>query len=116
VKAVSGQCSAADHEHSDSRQGFGHRRPLPPPRRFSPGSVRLSGPRHGLRPIASDADFLVSFTPAARNDLGAYLDFNEALEALLSRPVDLVEREAVEASRNSIRRRTILISAAPLYG
>jgi len=67
-------------------------------------------------PMASDADFLVSFTPATRNDLGAYLDFKEALEALLGRPVDLVEREAVEASRNSIRRRTILSSAAPLYG
>jgi predicted nucleotidyltransferase len=67
-------------------------------------------------PAASDADFLVTFAPSARNDIGAYLDFKEALESLLGRSVDLVEREAVEASRNSIRRREILSSAASLYG
>jgi hypothetical protein len=32
----------------------------------------------------------------------------DALEQLLGRPVDLVEREAGEASRNFIRRRAIL--------
>src|SRR5215472_13228384 len=47
----------------------------------------------------SDADFLVTFTPAARNDLAAFADLRDALEQLLGRPVDLVEREAVEASR-----------------
>ena len=59
----------------------------------------------------SDADFLVTFNPAARNDLAVFLDFKAALEALLGRAVDLVEREAVETSRNYIRRRRILAEA-----
>lgn len=64
----------------------------------------------------SDADFLVTFLAEARNDLAAFADFKEALEALLGRPVDLVEREAVEASRNFIRRRRILAEAEAVYG
>ena len=34
----------------------------------------------------------------------------------LGRPVDLVEREAIEASRNYIRRRAILNEAETVYG
>jgi hypothetical protein len=64
----------------------------------------------------SDADFLVTFAPARRNDLGAFADFKDALESLLGLPVDLVEREAVEASRNFIRRRRILAEAEPVHG
>ncbi len=67
-------------------------------------------------PARSDADFLVTFTPAARNDLAAFVDFKDELEALLGRPVDLVERAAVEASRNYIRRRRILAEAEAVYG
>ena len=70
----------------------------------------------GFDPGRSDADFLVSFTPALRNDLAAFADFKDALEALLGRPVDLVEREAIEASRNFIRRRNILDEAEAVYG
>jgi len=66
-------------------------------------------------PRRSDADFLVSFSSQA-NDLSRFMDFKEALEALLGRAVDLVEREAVEASRNYIRRRSILSEAEPVYG
>ena len=64
----------------------------------------------------SDADFLVTFSPSARNDLAAFADFKDALERLLGRPVDLVEREAIEASRNFIRRRAILNEAETVYG
>jgi predicted nucleotidyltransferase len=64
----------------------------------------------------SDADFLVTFTRAARNDLAAFADFKDALETLLGLPVELVEREAVEASRNFIRRRRILAEAEAVYG
>jgi predicted nucleotidyltransferase len=64
----------------------------------------------------SDADFLVTFTPDARNDLAAFADLKEALENLLGRSVDLVEREAVEASRNFIRRRAILRESETVYG
>jgi uncharacterized protein len=66
-------------------------------------------------PQRSDADFLVSFTPEARYDLAGFADLKDALETLLRRPVDLVDREAVEASRNYIRRRRILAEAEPVY-
>ena len=69
-----------------------------------------------FKPERSDVDFLVTFIPAARDDLAAFADFKEALEALLGRPVDLVEREAVEASRNYIRRHRILAEAETVYG
>ena len=67
-------------------------------------------------PDQSDIDFLVTFEPAAGDDFAAFVDFKEALERLLGRPVDLVEREAVEASRNFIRRRAILREAKTIYG
>ena len=64
----------------------------------------------------SDADFLVTFAPSHRNDFATFEEFRIALEMLLKRPVDLVERQAVEESRNYIRRRRILAEAQPLYG
>jgi len=67
-------------------------------------------------PARSDVDFLVTFAPRSRNNLAAFVDLKEALEALLGRSVDLVEREAVEASRNYIRRRRILEEAEAIYG
>jgi predicted nucleotidyltransferase len=70
----------------------------------------------GFDPNRSDADFLVTFSPAARNDLAVFADLKEALENLLGRPVDLVEREAIEASRNFIRRRAILSETEAVYG
>jgi len=66
-------------------------------------------------PARSDFDFLVSFGPTVSNPLSAFVDFKEALEALLGRPVDLIEREAIEVSRNYIRRRRILAEAEPIY-
>ena len=67
-------------------------------------------------PARSDVDFLVTFTPEVRNDMTVYLNLKDALAALVGRPVDLIEREAVEASPNYIRRRRILAEAEPLYG
>jgi predicted nucleotidyltransferase len=64
----------------------------------------------------SDVDFLVTFTPERRNDLTAFVDLKDGLESVLGRPVDLVEREAIEASRNFIRRRAILREAKTVYG
>jgi uncharacterized protein len=40
----------------------------------------------GFDPDRSDADFLVTFKPAARNDLAAFTELKEALERLLGRP------------------------------
>ena len=67
-------------------------------------------------PDRSDADFLATFTAEAQYDLAGFADFKDALEALLGCSVDLIEREAVEGSRNYIRRRRILAEAEPIYG
>ena len=66
-------------------------------------------------PARSDADFLVAFAPEAEPDLATLLDLQEALALTLGLPVDLVERPAIENSRNYIRRRHILDGAEPLY-
>ena len=63
---------------------------------------------------ASDVDFLVEFA-AQNDDLARFLDFRDALEALLGRSVDLVDRSAINASRNYIRRRAILRGAETVY-
>ena len=65
-------------------------------------------------PARSDIDFLVEFA-AQDDDLARFLDFKQALEALLDRRVDLVVRKAIEASRNYIRKRHILTGAEPVY-
>ena len=67
-------------------------------------------------PDRSDVDLLVTFQPKARNDLATLDDLKESLEAFFRRPVDLVERETVESSRNFIRRRAILAEARAVYG
>lgn len=63
---------------------------------------------------ASDVDFLVEFA-AQDDDLAHFLDFKQALEALLARRVDLLDRKAIEMSRNYIRKRHILTDAEPVY-
>ncbi|MDB5480390.1 MAG: putative nucleotidyltransferase [Caulobacteraceae bacterium] len=68
-------------------------------------------------PGSSDADFLVTFENGSEHSgLARFLGLAEALEALLGRPVDLVERGTIEASRNSIRKRSILGDAETVYG
>jgi predicted nucleotidyltransferase len=71
--------------------------------------------RAGFDPAASHADFLVTFSAAARNDLSVFIDFTEGLEAMLGRSVDLIEREAIEVSRNYIWPRWILAETEPVY-
>ncbi len=66
-------------------------------------------------PTMSDVDLLVEFEPA-KQGLAPYLDFTDAVEPLFGRPVDLVERGAIETSRNYIRRRAILKEAETVYG
>ena len=66
-------------------------------------------------PARTDADFLVAFGPEAERDLATLLDLQEALAETLGLRVDLVERPAIENSRNYIRRRHILDGAEPLY-
>jgi predicted nucleotidyltransferase len=66
-------------------------------------------------PRRSDADFLIAFEPEVMPTITLLLDVEDALEQLLGRPVDLVERQAVEASPSYLRRRRILREAEPIY-
>jgi len=64
----------------------------------------------------SDIDFLVTFHGS---DYGPFLeklmDFENALAALLARPVDVATRQSVEQSDNYIRRKHILSSLRTIY-
>ena len=84
-------------------------------RRFQVRRLDVFGSAAGVDfdPERSDADFLVEFEPG--EGLTTFIDLKEALEALLHRSVDLVDRRAVEESRNYIRRRRILSEARPVY-
>ena len=73
-----------------------------------------SAARGDFDPARSDIDFLVEFA-VGKDDFARFIDFKEALEALLDRPVDLVDRKAIEASRNYIRKKHILTGAEPVY-
>jgi len=60
----------------------------------------------------SDVDFLVQFEPGARWDLWDLSDMHDELAALIGRPVDLVEEEAL---RNPYRKREILATREVVY-
>jgi len=64
-------------------------------------------------PARSDVDLLVTFAPDARESFAMFLDLKEALEALLGRPVDLVEPSAI---KNPFIRAGINRSREVLYG
>jgi hypothetical protein len=88
-------------------------------RRFGVARLELFGSAArgaDFAPERSDLDILVTLTPDAEDDLAGFAALHEALEALFGRRVDLLERAAIEASRNPIRRRRILAEARPLYG
>lgn len=61
----------------------------------------------------SDADFLVSFRPGTAAE--AFFDLKATFEQILGRHVDLLDRQAIETSRNYIRRRHILSEAELIY-
>ena len=63
----------------------------------------------------SDIDVLVSFAPGTRRTLTDIIRMQDELSGVLGRPTELVERSAVEASRNYIRRAEILQSAEAVY-
>ena len=63
----------------------------------------------------SDIDILVTYQPDAPRGLFAKLNLKEELEALLHRNVDLVSKNAIQQSRNWIRRNNILNSAEVIY-
>jgi predicted nucleotidyltransferase len=63
----------------------------------------------------SDIDFLVAFAPTANWGLLDHAQMQQELEILLSRPVDLISKRAIERSSNWIRRQAILSTAQPIY-
>jgi len=85
-------------------------------RRWRVAELSLFGSalRDDFRPD-SDIDLLVTFTPDADWRYWDVLAMQNELTSLLGRKVDLVERAAVEASENWIRRKHILEHAEPIY-
>jgi uncharacterized protein len=73
-----------------------------------------SAARADFDPERSDVDFLVEFDRSHPDALSlkTYFDFKDALEALLGRPVDLVEPGAL---RNPYLRASIDASREPLF-
>ena len=71
--------------------------------------------RDDFRPD-SDVDVLVSFLSEMKPTLGDLDRMARELEDLFGRPVDLVERRAVEQSPNYLRRQQILSTAEVVYG
>jgi hypothetical protein len=71
---------------------------------FATGDARLD----------SDVDILVTFEPRAEGGL-EFVAFQQELEALFGRPVDLLTRESVERSPNKYFRRFALRDTELLY-
>lgn len=63
----------------------------------------------------SDVDLLADFAPDASWSLIDHVTMEDELRAIFGRNVDLVSRDAIESSRNWVRRRAILESAQPIY-
>jgi predicted nucleotidyltransferase len=63
----------------------------------------------------SDIDVLARFREGVRYTLFDLVKMNDELEAIFKRRVDLIDRAAVEASPNYIRRKIILDSAQVIY-
>lgn len=63
----------------------------------------------------SDVDVLVRFAPNAGHGLFDLVTMQDELSEIVGRPVDLVTRPAIEASRNPLRRKLILDGAEVIY-
>jgi len=70
--------------------------------------------REDFRPH-SDVDLLVQFAPEAEHTLLDLVRMQEELWGLIGREVDLVEKSAIERSRNYLRRKAILGTAEVVY-
>lgn len=63
----------------------------------------------------SDVDVMVEFAAEARWNLLDLAAAEQELSQIVGRPVDLIERQGVEQSKNWIRRRHILENMRQLY-
>ena len=63
----------------------------------------------------SDVDVLVTFLPGARHSLFDLVRMERELAGIFGREVDLVDRTALEQSKNYIRREEILSSSEVIH-
>lgn len=63
----------------------------------------------------SDIDVIVDFEPDVRRSLFDIVSMIDELKEIFGREVDLMTRQAVEQSRNYIRRKAILSSTEVVY-
>jgi Predicted nucleotidyltransferases len=84
-------------------------------RRFGVSKLEVFGSfANGNADASSDVDVLVTFAPGESLGLGI-VEFQQALEDLLGRTVDLLTRDSVERSANKYFRRFVLRSTELLY-
>jgi hypothetical protein len=72
--------------------------------------------RDDFEPDKSDVDVVAQFIPRSNgSNLRRYFEFKEGLEALLHRPVDVIELDAMENTRlkRIIERTKVPVYAAP---
>lgn len=73
-----------------------------------------SATREDFSPDASDLDFLVQFSPSAKDRLlDRYLELAESLERIYGRPVDLLTERSL---KNPILKATIARTRQRVYG
>src|SRR5437879_757350 len=70
--------------------------------------------RENFRPN-SDIDFLVTYDYDAKWDLYDVETMRNELTAMISRPVDLISRTAIERSDNRFIKKEVLSTAEPIY-
>jgi len=70
--------------------------------------------RNDFRPD-SDIDLLVTFAPTAHWGLLSHVRMERELSQMLNRPVDLIEKAAIQESPNWLRRNEILQTAQTIY-
>jgi len=63
----------------------------------------------------SDIDLLVTFEDKTKYSLFDIVRVKEDFEKLFDRPVDIVNRKAIEKSKNSYRKKAILDTAKVIY-
>jgi predicted nucleotidyltransferase len=63
----------------------------------------------------SDVDLLCMMRPDVKCGLFEWVAIKLAFEELFGRPVDLVSRPGIEASKNRFRKHAILTTATPIY-
>ena len=64
----------------------------------------------------SDIDIIVDFPAGSHHTLIQLAQMEAGLEEIFGRRIDLMTRQAVEQSRNYIRKRSILSSMEKVYG